>query len=207
LTTGPTPAIVWLPQSASTPTAPPGKLAQFKAKLKHIAAPVLRPFRRKPSQIQVNWSLMRRAPDALELTGLGTPIGTNVDGLRAWVLERAQLQTITSKLDTRMGEDASHSVTIFDGTQLNTGVGASSFKNGVNDSIRLQVNFAPKAVSGSVQLIVGVTWNRGAITPSNSNLIACRALIPNGCALVIDCPQAKAAAGKNYWFSFSPIIQ
>ena len=40
-----------------------------------------------------------------------------------------------------------------------------------------------------------------------ASLIACRALLPNAGALVIDCGSAKAADGKNYWFIFCPIIQ
>jgi len=152
---------------------------------------------------------MKLAPNSDAAASFGTPISTNANGLRAWVLDASQLRAFVEPFDARTGKIGSTSYAIvFDGQQANrTQISSIVPVNGTNDFINLVTSFVPKIVSGSVQLTVGITWIGGNITPSNANLVACRALLPNNGALVIDCGSAKAADGKNYWFIFCPIIQ
>jgi hypothetical protein len=152
-------------------------------------------------------ALMRLAPNSPAIAGFGTPVATNADGLRAWVLSPSRLQAFIEPADARTGEVGMRSYSIvFDGQQ-SIGFQNRAYLpvNGTNDAISLRTSIVPKIASDSVQLTVGVTWTGGSITPSNANLIACRALLPNGGALVIDCGQAKSVGGKDYWFLFSPL--
>jgi hypothetical protein len=152
--------------------------------------------------------LIRLAPNFPATAVLGTAVATNSDGLRAWVLDPSQLQAFIEPPDARTGEvGATTSLVLFDGQQsIQTRVRSSMPVNHTNEFISLVTSIVPKIVSGSVRLNVGVTWAGGSMTPSNANLIACRALLPNGGALVVDCGQVKSLGGKDCWFIFSPLV-
>ena len=118
------------------------------------------------------------------------------------MFDEARLKDFVAPIDALTG--TSPSMTMFDGSRASLATGNSAFVNGTNDSIHLLLSFAPKIISSTVQLDVVATLTLGR--PANPNLIACRARIPNGGALIVDCSQAKAVDGRHYWFVFSPLM-
>jgi len=84
----------------------------------------------------------------------------------------------------------------------------------------MEVGFLPRVQHGKFNLRVRAVWARDTKSDSNSAgtasgwttitnfALACRALIPNGGALVVDggkSPVAGGAQATNYWFTLSAV--
>jgi len=68
-----------------------GIVAKGKNLLRGIAGPLLQWYRNRKPFVQVDSCFFLLTPDAASTNGLGPPTATNVDGLRAWVVDSRQL--------------------------------------------------------------------------------------------------------------------
>jgi hypothetical protein len=184
-----------------TPAIARGKLTRIKDKVVGLAAPLWRPFKRAPRQITIHSTIMRLAPNSPAVIALGNPIATNATGLRAWVLDREQLATFVAPVPAIMS--SCPSITTAEGGRAGFTTQSGPTVLGDKDSLDVLLSFLPKRVSGGVRLSIDVT----SLVPSAApTLVSCQARIPDSGALIVDCSQAKAAGGKNYWFAFSPVV-
>jgi hypothetical protein len=197
----PDPTLEWLPPQAIARGGALGKLDQLTASIKSLTAPIWRPFTRKPRPITIRSSLMWVMPGDLALAGLGSPISTNANGARAWVLDPDKLRAFVPPLNAM---NDSHALMMFDGGRASMASSSFIIMSSTNVALgRFQLSYAPKIVSEGIRVDVGVT---SAPMAGGTNLASIRARIPTAGALLLDCPAATAGGGRHYLFIFTPTI-
>jgi hypothetical protein len=183
--------------------APPGKIAQLKAKLLNVASPLWRPFRSNRRLIQIGVTMRRLYAESPAFAGLGPPISTNANGSRAWVFNEGR-QHFDSKPDAISG--SSPSLSIMDGSHTTIRMMNASLVNGTNDTTNLLIDLSPKVIGNSVRLDVAVASTAGPMSPPKTNFFSCRTHLPKTGSLAVDCPQALCADGRHLCFEFYPIV-
>jgi hypothetical protein len=200
----PTPSFQWLSYSVASQSTPPGKFAIMRGKLLNLTAPLWKPFRRNRRQIQIGVTMSTVSSNSIAAAGLGLPIATNMLGTRAWLLGPGTHKSLERSIDAITG--ASPAITISDGGQASIRTGIPTALGGTNEIIYVLINLAPKSVSESIRLDVGVDWISGHLPPPKANLFSCRVFLSKTATLAIDCPQAACIDGTHLWFEFYPIV-
>ena len=212
LASRPGPPFAWLTQGEMARLTHPRPLTRLKEKVIILTLPLWMRYWNTQPQILVDSSLLTLSTAAVEQTGLGTPVATNCNGMRAWVLPPTELKALRQRLNVL--PDASS------GTRLRihavSGMGVQAFTGGTtriagtNTPVGLTVHLIPKYVSPSVELTLDATWTEigapsGQVEAVKTNLgVACRVLFPNAGGLVVDGVNAWDASGKNHWLIVSP---
>src|SRR5437762_10030770 len=76
--------LVWLTPGEFRFATQPGPFTRMKYKIMNLTGPLLRSFWRIRPRVDIETLLVTRLAGDNEETDLGTPIATNIDGLRAW---------------------------------------------------------------------------------------------------------------------------
>ena len=199
LSTRTPPTLQSLPPRSKGSSVALDKLEQVTANLKRLTAALWRQFSRKPRPIVISSSLLRLVP--ADLTGFGTPISTNANGVKAWVLDSDKLRAFVPPLDAIRD---SQTVMVFEGGRAS--LAASIPLNSSTSVARttFHLSYAPKIVSDGVRLDVAVNPNSTA--PGGTDMTSIRARIPTAGALLLDCPTATSGVGRHSLFLFTPTI-
>jgi hypothetical protein len=189
----------------------PGLLTSLKNKVIQLTAPFWRSYWNAQPQILIDSRLLTLPAAAADQTGLGAPTATNTDGMRAWILSPAELNSFLQRLDTI--PDASLLARPRAQTATGTSAGFFSGKTalvaGKSVPIGLTLDCSPKVRSGSIQLLLGVTSTESVVSSSvnavalSTNLaLACRVVLPNNGGLVV----AGGNQGDltNHWLILFP---
>lgn len=205
--------VVWLTPAEFARSTQPGPFTTFKQKVKTLASPLWRYYRRTRLQIRIDSSMLTLPAAAAEIR-LGAPVTTNANGLRAWILLPAELNAFQARLKTNPGAllVAAPRVQTFDGSQARLSQTMQAPTWGKPTTV-LTVDLIPKVVSGSVKLTTSVTYTEmtapppGKVFAVKTNLTAaCRVLLPNGGGLVVEEASVKDAIGNIYLLILSPTV-
>ncbi len=187
----------------------------LKNKLRNIVWPLWQRFRRSQPQINVTANILTISSAGAEQINLGVPLSTNAAGQRAWVLSPSELKTFNQSLKSNSGAESKDKPSI---STLNGGQARLMMVNTVlAGTNRIQVgtivDLLPKAFSGSVKLLIGITSTEYLGLTSNgvpmirTNLAAaCRVLIPNTGGLVVDGGNNQNNSESNYWLVITPTL-
>jgi hypothetical protein len=96
----PVPPFEWLTQTEMARLTQPGPLTRLKDKVINLTAPLWRRYWNRQPQILVDSRLLTLSDAGTDHTGLGTPVATNTDGMRAWILSPAELSGFLQRLKT-----------------------------------------------------------------------------------------------------------
>jgi hypothetical protein len=173
---------------------------------------LLAPFRRNQPQVDIRSCFLRVQPDQVSQLSLGTPVSTNIDGGRAWILTAALCDTLRQRLKDLPEESSlvGPRLTTFDGGQAQIFAGANSAPGQVIPE-GITINLTPTISDDSVQLLVSLLATE--VAPRNpsdpvamrTNLdVACRALVPDGGGLLITPGGVMDATGRRYFGLVSP---
>jgi hypothetical protein len=223
--------LVWLTPAQLARATQAGPLTKLKLKVARLVAPLgLLNWRFRPN-ILTRSTLMTLTTDAVQRAGLpSASSATNADGTRVWILSAAELNVLQQRL--KLTPPASvlgaASVTSLSGRQATVFVGdnTSSAKSGARlagvvnrvggsraqqshlEQFGLRVDLNPKYVSGAIKVMLGATATQRMETDPaifRTNLaVACRAIVPNAGALLVDTGETPASSGTNYWLIVSP---
>jgi len=206
--------VVWLRPDELARIENGGPLARIRDKLMQWTAPLWKSYWSSQPQILIDSSLLTFSAAETDQTGLGAPVATNRDGMRAWILSSAELSAFRQRLNSI--PDASllnrPRAQTAAGASAQTFVGSTARLAGKNVPIGLTLDLAPKVRSGSLELLLGVTSTEMIVSPSanatqvlSTNVaLACRVLLPNSGGLVVASCNARHSYGTNYWLILSP---
>lgn len=211
--TPPDDKVVWLTVGELARTKQGTPFRRMKDKLMDRIAAHWKSFWSSRPQILIDSRLLTLSKAAADQTGLGSPIATNSDGARAWILSAAELSRFLERLKTipdtsLVGKPRAQTAA---GASANVFFGETKLVSGNNVPIGLTLDVIPKVRSGSIQVLIG--FSSTAFVPSppadapavRTNLaLACRVLLPNSGGLVVAGGNASHAQGTNYWLILSP---
>ena len=213
LRSSPVPTFAWLTQAEMARLTQTGPLTLLKDKVTRLTAPLWRRYWNTQPQILIDSRLLTLSGAAADQIGLGAPVATDSEGMRAWILSPAELSDLLQRLKT------APEVSLIGGPRAQTAAGTSArtfFGNtvlvaGTNVPVGLSLDLSPRVRSGSIQLLLGVTYTIRVVTPAVSaavlrtNLaVACRVLLPNGGGLVVSGGNKRGFHETNYWLILSP---
>lgn len=206
--------VVWLTPAEFARSTQPGPFTTFKQKVKTLASPLWRYYRRTRPQIRIDSSMLTLSAAAAEQIRLGAPVTTNANGMRAWILPPAELTALQARLKTNPGAllMGAPRVQTLDGNQARLSQIMQAPTWGKPTTV-LTVDLIPKVVSGSVKLTTSVIYTELTAQPPakvfavKTNLTAaCRVFLPNGGGLVVEEASVKDAIGNIYLLILSPTI-
>ena len=204
--------VEWLTPAQFSRRTQPGPFTTFKQKVRNLAAPVWGHFRRAPSQITINSTLLTCSSTAAERIALGTPATTNANGMRAWILTSAESSTLLQQFKTNFGAVllGSPGIMTLNGGQARVVVAGNAAAAVPGTGVT--IDLIPKIVSGSVKLTMAATSIENAVPSGNSQsvktnfAVACQAVIPNGGSLILDDGPPKDGSANRYWLIISPRV-
>jgi len=206
--------LVWLTPAQFARATQAGPLTKFKLKVATLVGPLgLLNWRYRPN-ILTRSTLMTLTTDAVQRAGLpSASSATNADGTRIWLLSAAELKILQQRLKIIPSASIlnSASIVMLSGQQGQVSSGQSLPPGATSDLVGLRIDLAPKFVSGSIKVMLGAAstekWQPLASSPAvvRTNLsVACRAIVPNAGALLVDTGESPASSGTNYWLIVSP---
>jgi hypothetical protein len=219
---------VWLTPAQAAQATQPGPFERVKMTLKGWLAPWLHRYYGLRPNIKIEAKLMVIPRDATMPGVLGAPIVTNADGTRAWILSSPELLSLRQNLNSNqhIAVQFAPIIQTGNGMQARMSMGQSIPLGPTNRqpvvagrkanaswiNVGLSIDVMPQAVSGSVRLpliitsteLAGPAITGGPILRTNFS-VACRALIPDAGALVINCRDVGGASPTNYLLIFSPV--
>ena len=219
---------VWLTPAQAAQATQSGPFEKAKMTLKSWLAPWLHRYYGLRPNIRIEAKLMVILRDGTMPGVLGAPVLTNADGTRSWILLLSELLSLKQNLNTnqRIAVLFAPIIQTGDGMQARMSMGQSIPLGPTNQqpgvvgrkanaswiNVGLSVDVLPKSVSGSVRLplittsteLAGPAITGGPILKTNFS-VACRALIPDAGALVINCRDVGGASPTNYLLIFSPV--
>jgi hypothetical protein len=212
LASRPGPPFAWLTQAEMARLTYPGPLTRLKEKVIILTLPIWMRYWNTQPQILVDSSLLTLSTAAVEQTGLGTPVATNGNGMRAWVLPPTELKALRQRLNVLPGASSGSHLRIHavSGMGVEAYTGRTTPMAGTNTPVGVTVHLIPKFVSSSVELTLAATSTEigalsGRAEAVRTNLgVACRVLLPNAGGLVVDGGNARDASGQSRWLIISP---
>jgi hypothetical protein len=213
LTSRPLPPVAWLTQAEMARRTQPGPLTRLKDKVISLTAPLWRRYWNTQPQILIDSRLLTLSAATADQTGLGAPVATNTDGMRAWILSSAELSGLLMRLKTTpeaslLGRPRAQTAA---GTSARTFFGNTILVAGKNVPVGLSLEVSPKVRSESIQLLLAFTSSESVASPAanaaalRTNLaVACRVVLPNSGGLVVNGGLTNGLGGANYWLILSP---
>jgi len=200
-------SVVWLTPAEATKAFQRGKLTNLKFKLLRMSRHASNWYMKKRTQIMIESRLMNVSDEASLLGQLPPQSFKNADGMRAWILPPEEWANFKQRLTGSAQEVSTLSssrITTLDDSQAIASSG-TAFTN-------TTVNVFPAIAGGYFDLLLGAastitvtsptTFSTGTLT---NFAMACRVVLPNGGALVVDGRKRGDAPGTNYWFITSAV--
>ena len=207
--------VVWLTPAELARSTQPGPFSAIKRKIWILAGPLARLYRRNRPQIVIETSLERPSLTIIEEAGLGAPVTTNAQGLRAWVFTPAASSAFRIRLKATPGASTgtTQRAQTFDGGQVQLQSVEMRTVSGKLTPVGLITELTPKVVSRSVKLTMAVTFTELVQPPPDrvsiirTNFTAtCQAVIPDGGSLVLDGGSPKEGGKNKYLLMVSPRV-
>jgi hypothetical protein len=207
--------VVWLTPTELARSTRAGPFTQLKQKLASLTPSFVWRFWRRQPAIQIDSSLLTLSAAAAAQTGLGVPVATNANGMRAWILSPAELDALQQRLKTI--PDATllsrPSVQTLSGRQAQVQVVDLVTVAGKSTPVGLIVDLFPRAASGSVKLTMSATSTErfvphpgGALAVRTNFAAACRVFIKSTGGLVVDGGDAKDSGEKSHWIIIHAVV-
>ena len=197
--------ITWLTM-AETAGQPPGAFTRLKFRILGSSKRLWSLYAAAHKQMSMEASFLSYPEDFPPHLPLSVQTFTNADGMRAWVLSAAEWSELKARARDR--SLVAVRMTTMEDQESGAATGPMS------------VGFLPRVQHGKFNLRVRAVWAGDTKSDSSSAgtasgwttitnfALACRALIPNGGALVVDggkSPVAGGAQATNYWFTLSAV--
>ena len=207
--------VVWLTPAELARRTQPGPFSAIKRKIWILAGPLRGLYRRNRPQIVIETSLGTPSLTTIEESGLGAPVTTNTQGLRAWVLTPAESSAFRIRLKAAPGASTGtiQRAQTFDGGQMQLQSVDFRIVSGKLTPVGLNTELTPKIVSRSVKLTMAVTFTELVQPPADkvstvrTNFRAtCQAVIPSGGSLVLDGGPPKNGGENRYLLIVSPKV-
>jgi hypothetical protein len=209
----PNPQFVWMTPAQMAQATHPGPLTQLKYKLIRLAGPLMRYYHRNRPNIVISSNIITISSPSAP-AALGAPFITNAAGMSAWILSPAELLTFRQALKTNT------SVTMLSSPRILTASGGMAravigqsitLSSGGATNVGITLDTVTTASSGSVKMLLGASSTELAghfiANGLKTNFTAaCRVLLPDAGALVINCRNADATNPTNYWLIVSPVL-
>ena len=187
---------VWYTESEFAKAVKPGALTKLKNTVSKWRwfRPVLNRFQKPDVQISFQTILIKLQTDGVDALGLGTPTSTNFDGTHLWVLSAEQRDRLIWTINSSIpGISTRQEITSIDRRIWEFSAVPLTSRTGTVLAAGLVVDCLPHVYSDSIQLTL---WAHGLKLMSNGLagpepiptefVVACRALIPNGGAAILD---------------------
>ena len=200
---------VWLAPDQLAHSLKPGILTQLKYKVLRWPGP-WRWFEGNKTRILVESTLLAVSSGNSLQVEHSILCQTNSEGARVWVVSSEELLPLKEqcKGSPAVEERSSMRLTTFDGGQGRIACGTSVAVGSQALFSGLTADILPKLLNDSCKLLLGVTSTEPLLSTNfavRTNIsFSCRALVPNGGALVVDAGNSAPAAGTNYWLIISP---
>jgi len=203
----------WLTPAQMAQATHAGPLTQLKYKLIRLAGPLMRFYHSHRPNILISSNILRISSPAPP-ADLGPPFITNSGGMSAWILSPAELLSFRQalKTNTTMTMLSSPSIQTASGGSAQAMIGQSiSFSPGGITNIGVTLDTAPTASGDLVKMLLGASSTELAGQSITNGIktnfsAACRVVLPDAGALVINCRNADATNPTNYWLIVSPVL-
>jgi hypothetical protein len=207
----------WLNPAQFGPQVRPGRIKLVYYKVLSFTATLWQRFRKPKTQIHIASKMLALRGVSPDQLGMGTPASTNENGMQAWILSPAALDSLSERLRKMDGVEilGSPAVLTVDGMRAQVQIGKSymiSPPPAVFVPIGMVVDVNPKVSAHEFRLTVQAlhtqtaqTAERGESIVIRTNLsAACSVNVPNTGGLVITGPPTRDPNKTNYWFILSP---
>jgi hypothetical protein len=229
---------VWLTPSQAEQMAHPQPPSKIVAKLKSWIAPILRRIQPAPPIVYIDTIMVPFSPDEVRFTTTNSPVATNANGMRAWVMSPSDWDELQGRLISILGNSPFR----LGRPNFDCPAGArAEFTSRINTpanlpagAIQMEVDMIPKDGRGTIPMdvsFVSTEWPNSPTMPNwsfssswppvrtnSQNLVnsarppalrtnyvvACRAQIPDGGALLIQCGNLGWDNKTPFWFIASP---
>ena len=205
----------WLTPAQMARATHAGPFTQLKYKLIRLAGPLMRFHHSHRPNVWISSNIIRTYSPAAA-ADLGAPFITNAGGMSAWILSPKELFSFRKSLktNTAMTMLSSPSIQTTSGTSARTMIGQSvTVSPGGITNIGITLDIAPTASRDLVKMLLGASSTElaGQSTTNGPVIItnffaACRVVLPDAGALVINCRNADPANPTNYWLVVSPVL-
>jgi hypothetical protein len=213
----PNPQFAWMTPAQMAQASRPGSLTQLKYKAMRLAGPLMRFYHSHRPNIHIAVNVFTASPIAGQ-TDPDTLGLTNADGTRAWILALQELSVFQQRFKTNSSVHLVSGMNIQtrDGMSASVAMGSRFSVNaatGTWTNIGTSIDALPKTSAGSINLLIhasstelsGVSTTNGPVIKTNFSA-ACRVLLPDAGALVLNCRNADPSNPTNYWLIVSPVL-
>lgn len=193
---------VWFPPNELQPSA----LEKARDRLMSWTSPLWRGYWSRQPLVLVSSVVLTTPPTYALPFEFNTPLATNNHGAQVWMLtaaETTKLQTTINKLPAAMTLAA---------PRVQTCAGARAQLSMLNGQGGLTINLIAKANRDTWDLTLGTTLSETVVAGSSNGQViqtnfslGCRAMIPNGGALVVHESNPATSAGTNFFLILSPV--
>jgi hypothetical protein len=203
----------WLTPAQMAQATHAGPLTQLKYKLIRLAGPLMRFYHSHRPNILISSNILKTSSPTAP-AGLGPPFITNSSGMSAWILSPAELLSFRQALKTNsdMTMLTSPRIMTTSGSSTRAMLGQSiSFSPGGITNIGITLDTSPTAAASSVKLLLGASSTELAGQSVTNGIktnfsAACRVVLPDAGALVMNCRNADSSNPTNYWLIVSPVL-
>jgi hypothetical protein len=203
----------WLTPAQMAQATHAGPFTQLKYKLIRLAGPLMRFYHRNRPNILISSNILKTSSPAAP-ADLGPPFITNSGGMSAWILLPAELTSLRQALKTNSA------VTMLPSPRIQTASGGAAMamvgqsitvSPGGITNIGITLDTVVTASSGSVKMLLGASSTELAGQSITNGIktnfsAACRVVLPDAGALVINCRNSDASNPTNYWLIVSPVL-
>jgi hypothetical protein len=165
-------------------------------------------YQGKRPDIKIYGALFPLPPAVAEQSGLGISVGTNSNGMRAWILPPAELATFKQRAN--FSSSNTLTITARDGQQSRMSIGALPIQPTPTNALVVGMNMVliPRKLAGAVQLRTEANFFQMAVeiapttnrTSNWTNFVGSRAMIPDNGGLIIQTGNWGESGQTNQWF-------
>jgi hypothetical protein len=212
----PNPQFTWMTPAQFAQANNAGLLTRLKYKLIYFAGPLMRYYHSHRPNILISANIFTSS-SSIAPGILGAPFVANTNGMGAWVVSPAELFALRQALKTNLELSfvTKMSIQLGSGTWggIRTMGSSARIAPGIYTNVGTMIDVQAKPVSHNINILLGASATEfSAFSSSNFPAIktnfsaACRALIPDAGALVLNCRNADPANPTNYGLIISPVL-
>ena len=201
----------WLTNDQFEKGLHPGPPTHLVDKLENALDSLRQHFQTNHPEILISPSVLTFSASATAQTNLGEPAFSGADGTRAWILSPAELNALRQqyKADPGVSNVAATRIQTGNGRQSGITLGQSVPRSGRYTNVGISIDLLAKssaklrelAALRQVNRLAGPQTN-GQVAIKTNFFAACRALIPDAGAVVIDCGRSLTADQANHGLLF-----
>ena len=203
----------WLTDEQFSRSMKPNSPTRLADKLQSAVDSLWQHFHANHPEILINCSVLLLSPMVTAQTNLGAPAYTNALGARAWILSPAQRAALQMpfQLDPGVFKLTSARIQTSDGTPCRMSSDQSvplapHIYTNVGTTIDLRAKSSPHSVNLLLRACITELSPTDSQVAINTNFFAaCRVVIPDAGAVVIDSGPPSAPGQPTYWLIVSPV--